>query len=224
MAGGGIGALAAFSFHETKNISSGEGGCLMINDPLLVERAEILWEKGTDRAAYFRGEKNRYQWQELGSSFLPSEITAALLWAQLEDYDTIQKKRKLAWIYYQQCLPDFPQIYQKPQIPDIVDHNGHGYFLVLRGNNYREKLQGFLEQEGILALTHYEPLHLSPYYLAHYPMVSLPVTEKVANRLLRLPLFNDITQEEQDRVIAAIKSWKGTLLDPSNELSFSENK
>ncbi|MDN3669967.1 dTDP-4-amino-4,6-dideoxygalactose transaminase [Echinicola jeungdonensis] len=204
---GSFGGLAAFSFHETKNISAGEGGCLMINDPRLVERAEILWEKGTDRAAFFRGEKTKYQWQDLGSSFLPSEITAAFLWGQLEDYETIQQGRRQAWDYYDNHLPDLLDIYQKPYVPKGTNHNGHGYYLFFKNKYDREDLRGYLGKRGILALAHYEPLHQSPYYLANFPAISLRRTEKFADCLLRLPLYNSISKEEQSRVIDAIGNW-----------------
>ena len=163
---GSIGNLAAFSFHETKNITSGEGGLLAINDERFIRRSEIIWEKGTNRAEFFRGEVNKYGWVDIGSSFLPSEIIAAYLWAQLENIESIQAKRKIIWMHYLEGLKEWSQINEVklPVIPDYANQNGHVFYIVCRTGKQRDKLIDNLKKEGINAVFHYLSLHRSKYF------------------------------------------------------------
>lgn len=204
---GTFGATGAISFHETKNVISGEGGALIVNDKALVDRAEILWEKGTDRTRFRRGETDRYTWCDLGSSFAPSEITAAFLWAQLRQAEAITRARRLIWERYHQAFAGWEAegLLRRPQIPADRAHNAHLYGLLLPSASARAAaLEGFA-RAGVQAIFHYVPLHDSPagrrYGRAAGP---LPVTEDVAARLIRLPLHADLTQEEQNRVIQAV--------------------
>lgn len=191
---GGIGHLSSFSFHETKNIISGEGGMLVINDEQFIERAEILWEKGTNRSAFFRGEVQKYEWVDVGSSFLPSDITAAFLFAQLEELENIQQRRKLLWNMYHEKLSD-SAIYDKITLPnqlDFGDFNGNIYYLVCQSIEERNALISFLRNKGIHAVFHYLALHKSPFYAEKHDGRILPNCDRFANCLVRLPLFYDL--------------------------------
>jgi dTDP-4-amino-4,6-dideoxygalactose transaminase len=208
---GGIGHFAAFSFHETKNVISGEGGMLVVNDDRFLKRAEIIWEKGTDRAAFHRGEVNKYGWVDIGSSFLPSEITAAFLCAQLENLDAIQEKRKEIWNSYRHKLKKLEENIdiQQPFIPDYASNNFHLFYLVCKNLEQRTDLIEKLKENDILAVFHYLSLHKSPYYHARYVGRELPESDRYADCLLRLPLFFELP-EKAIRLICQIVS--GVLL------------
>jgi dTDP-4-amino-4,6-dideoxygalactose transaminase len=197
---GSIGHLAAFSFHETKNIISGEGGMLVINDEQFIERAEIIWEKGTNRSAFFRGEVDKYGWVDIGSSFLPSEIIAAFLWAQLENLEDIQTKRKEIWNNYYNKLKDWAikNSIQLPIIPDFATNNGHMFYLICQNLQQRTEILEALKQKNIFAVFHYISLHSSPYYTDKQDGRNLPNTDKFTDTLLRLPLYFEL---ESDLVI-----------------------
>lgn len=195
---GGIGHLAAFSFHETKNIIAGEGGMLVVNDPRFARRAEIIWEKGTNRAEFFRGEVNKYGWVDTGSSFLPSEIIAAFLYAQLENLEMIQSKRKEIWNRYEELLRPAAARgeFSLMQIPSFATNNAHMFYLVCRNLQERTALIERLKAQGIMAVFHYLSLHASPYYASRHDGRPLPLSERYADCLVRLPLFFDLTLEE----------------------------
>ncbi|MCL9809098.1 dTDP-4-amino-4,6-dideoxygalactose transaminase [Flavobacterium luminosum] len=204
---GSIGHLAAFSFHETKNIISGEGGMLTINDDRFVERAEIIWEKGTNRSQFFRGEVDKYGWVDTGSSFLPSEVTAAFLWAQVENIQTIQTKRKQLWEYYYEKMSAVASevaIYL-PQIPEYATNNGHMFFINFESLEQRTKVIQKLKEKDILAVFHYISLHSSPYYQDKHDGRVLENSDKFTDTLLRLPLFYELNEKEIDRIIECFK-------------------
>jgi dTDP-4-amino-4,6-dideoxygalactose transaminase len=206
---GGIGHLAAFSFHETKNVNSGEGGLLVINDERFLKRAEIIWEKGTNRAEFFRGEVNKYGWIDIGSSFLPSDITAAYLWAQLENLDKIQNKRKEVYLQYNIGLKDWAahhKIYL-PFIPNYATNNGHMFYLVTNNMHWRDKLIKYLKENGIYSVFHYLSLHKSDFYKDKYKGKELIWTDKYSNCLLRLPFYFELTAEQQQYIIDKIISF-----------------
>ncbi|WP_396156319.1 dTDP-4-amino-4,6-dideoxygalactose transaminase [Flavobacterium sp.] len=200
---GSIGHLAAFSFHETKNIISGEGGLLAVNDDKFIDRAEIIWEKGTNRSSFFRGEVDKYGWVDIGSSFLPSEIIAAFLWAQLENLEKIQTKRKEIWNNYFMRLKDWAQKneIELPLTPDYATNNAHMFYLVCKNLEQRTKLLTHLKQHEILAVFHYISLHTSPFYLSKHQGGELLQTDKFTDCLLRLPLFFELTDEQQQKII-----------------------
>lgn len=206
---GSIGHLAAFSFHETKNVIAGEGGLLAINDEKYVERAEIIWEKGTNRASFFRGEINKYGWVDTGSSFLPSEIIAAFLWAQLENLTIIQNKRKDIWgTYYDKLqILEQQQKLKLPQIPSYASNNAHMFYLVCDSLATRSALITYLKSQNIHAVFHYLSLHKSEYYLKDNVEVTLPNSDHFADTLLRLPFYYDLNNEEQLEVIQAIQEF-----------------
>lgn len=203
------GHLSAFSFHETKNINCGEGGLLGINDPRFVARAEILWEKGTNRSAFFRGETDKYGWVDLGSSFLPSELNAAFLWAQLEQLDTIQNKRHAVWQYYWQALsPLAAQGYcQLPLVPPHATHNAHIFYLVLPDLDTRTALIRHLAQQGVHATFHYLSLHTSQFYRDQHDGRPLPHCDHFSDCLVRLPLHFHLSEADQAQVVAAVQSF-----------------
>ena len=194
---GSIGHLAAFSFHETKNIISGEGGMLAINDEQFIERAEIIWEKGTNRSAFFRGEVDKYSWVDIGSSFLPSEIIAAFLWAQLENLDDIQRKRKELWNTYFTKLEDWAKTneIELPFVPNYATNNGHMFFVVCKNLEQRDLLIKRLKSNSILAVFHYISLHKSTFYEKLHDERNLPNTDNYTDTLLRLPLFYELDIE-----------------------------
>jgi dTDP-4-amino-4,6-dideoxygalactose transaminase len=199
---GTIGHLSAFSFHETKNIISGEGGMLGINDERFIRRAEIIWEKGTNRAEFFRGEVNKYGWCDIGSSFLPSEVVAAFLWAQLEDLDNIQNKRKQLWDKYFELLK--PMVEQNcfalPDIPDYATNNAHMFYLVCNSLAERTALINKLKKNDILAVFHYLSLHSSEFYKDKHDGRALPECDRYADCLVRLPMYYDLSEEEVKQI------------------------
>jgi dTDP-4-amino-4,6-dideoxygalactose transaminase len=204
---GTFGQLATQSFHETKNFSCGEGGALLINNPALAERAEILREKGTNRSRFFRGQVDKYSWVDLGSSYLPSDLLAAILLAQVEARDQIQAKRRRIWERYDAALRPWgaSRGIQAPIVPPECEQAYHMYYLLLPSLDRRQALIGRLRERGIVTVFHYLPLHLSDMGRTFGGVVGqCPVTEDISDRLLRLPFFNTLTDDEQDRVIDAI--------------------
>jgi dTDP-4-amino-4,6-dideoxygalactose transaminase len=200
---GAIGDLGSFSFHETKNIMSGEGGSLLVTDPELVLRAEIMREKGTDRGRFFRGEVDKYTWQDIGSSFLPNEITAAFLWAQLEEAERITAGRIASWKRYHEMLAPLEErgLLRRPIVPADCRHNGHLYYVLLQSETDRRKVLDGLKQNRIGAVFHYVPLHSSPAGLrfgrAHG---DLSLTTSLSQRLVRLPMWFGLNEAQQQRV------------------------
>jgi dTDP-4-amino-4,6-dideoxygalactose transaminase len=209
---GTFGVLATQSFHETKNISCGEGGALLINDVSMIERAEILREKGTNRSRFFRGEVDKYTWVDLGSSFLPSDMLAAFLLAQLNARERIQARRQAIWTRYRERLAELEPARGVgfPGVPEPCEHPAHLFYLLTGSEQERAALIEHLKRRGILAVFHYLPLHLSPMGLRFGGRAGqCPVTEDVADRLLRLPMYNTLTDDEQDEVIAAVRGFFG---------------
>ena len=207
---GSIGHLAAFSFHETKNITAGgEGGLLVVNDERFVRRAEIIWEKGTNRAEFFRGEVNKYGWVDMGSSFLPSEVNAAFLWAQLENIDDIQSKRKALWNrYYERLKPLAEQgRFTLPDIPEYATNNAHMFYLVLPSLEARTGLLAYLKEHEVYAVFHYLSLHSSEYYKNRHDGRALPECDRYADCLVRLPLFYDLKIEDVERICDLIEAY-----------------
>ena len=203
---GTIGHLSAFSFHETKNIISGEGGMLGINDERFIRRAEIIWEKGTNRAEFFRGEVNKYGWCDIGSSFLPSEVVAAFLWAQLEDMEDIQNKRKQLWNKYYELLKPFADKgrFRLPDIPEYATNNAHMFYLVCYSLEQRTKLIQRLKENEILAVFHYLSLHGSDYYKDKHDGRQLLESDRYADCLVRLPMYYDLSIEDVERICEVI--------------------
>jgi dTDP-4-amino-4,6-dideoxygalactose transaminase len=205
---GALGDLGAYSFHDSKNVISGEGGSLLINDPTLAFRAEIIREKGTDRSRFFRGEVDKYTWQEVGSSFLPSDFTAAFLWAQMEDARHITTERLAIWQRYHQMFASLEAmgLLRRPIVPEGCEHNGHMYYIVLAPGIDRGTILDTLNRNGIGAVFHYVPLHSSPagryYGRAHG---NLAITTSVSQRLIRLPLWVGLAQAQQERVFEVLK-------------------
>jgi dTDP-4-amino-4,6-dideoxygalactose transaminase len=207
---GTFGRLATQSFHETKNITCGEGGALVINDEALVERAEILREKGTDRARFLRGQVDKYTWTDLGSSFLPSDLLAAVLCAQLEERESIQERRKAVWNRYREALTEWAGEHEVrlPLVPDHDEQPYHLFYLLLPSDEARDRLIAHLKQRRMLAVFHYVPLHLSPMGARFGGREGdCPVTESVSLRLLRLPFYNQLSRSDQDRVIEAVTDF-----------------
>lgn len=206
---GGIGHFGCFSFHETKNVTAGgEGGLLVVNDERFIRRAEIIWEKGTNRAEFFRGMVNKYGWVDTGSSFLPSEINTAFLWAQLESLETIQNRRKAIWNMYYEGLKDLAEkgYFSIPDMPDYATNNAHMFYLVCRNLDERTKLIAFLKEKGVGAVFHYLSLHLSDYYREHHvgEIPNLPNCDRFADCLVRLPMFYELKDEEVNQVVTSI--------------------
>ena len=204
---GSLGRLGAYSFHETKNYICGEGGALCINDPGLVERAEIVRDKGTNRKKYFRGEVDKYTWVEVGSSYVPSEIVCAFLCAQLEMLDTIAANRGEIYQFYRYRLKPLEDegLLQLPRTPEDCTSNYHMFYILLPSASIRDRLMSDLRQQGIHAVFHYVPLHTSPMGQKFgYAHGDLPVTEDLSDRILRLPFYHDITKAEQSRVVDRI--------------------
>lgn len=205
---GTMGCMAAQSFHETKNVTCGEGGALLINDARYVERAEIIREKGTNRSRFFRGEIDKYSWVDVGSSFLPSDMLAAFLYGQLEAIDTIQEKRRRVWEYYFEQLEDWAKERGAvlPTVPAHCDQSYHMFYILMPSLEARQALIAKLRKEDILGIFHYLPLHLSVMGCRFGGKAGdCPVTEDVSDRLLRLPFYNALTSAQQDRVIAAMQ-------------------
>ncbi|MEX3776162.1 dTDP-4-amino-4,6-dideoxygalactose transaminase [Pseudomonas sp. MYb118] len=205
---GSIGDLGAFSFHETKNVISGEGGALLVNDPEMALRAEIIREKGTDRSRFFRGEVDKYTWQEVGSSFLPGELIAAFLWAQLEEAQAITNSRLAIWDYYHTILAEFERdgLLRRPIVPESCQHNAHMYYVLLAPGIDRQRVLDELKKYAIYAVFHYVPLHSSPAG-KRYGRVqgSMEVTDGYSERLLRLPLWLGLTKEQQNQVVSVLR-------------------
>ncbi len=206
---GSIGHLAAFSFHETKNVSSGEGGMLVINDARFMNRAEIIREKGTNRSQFFRGEINKYDWVDIGSSFLPSDIIAAFLYAQLENIYKIQKRRLSIWNRYNNELMYLEESKKilLPKLPNYATNNAHIFYIICNSENERNALIQHLNSQQIMAVFHYLSLHKSPFFLSNNSVPEIPNADFYSDRLLRLPLYYDLTAKHQSRVINAIKSF-----------------
>lgn len=202
---GSIGQMGALSFHETKNIHCGEGGALLINDPALVERAEIVMEKGTDRSKFYRGEIDKYSWVDVGSSYLINEITAAFLWAQLEEAESIISMRKEIWQKYHQEIAILEEkgLFRRPVLNDFNRGNAHIYYIIMQNTPARDELMGFLKIRGIMAVFHYIPLHSS---LFGASIKILGETEKISSRLLRLPLFIGLNSDE---VVRSLLDFSG---------------
>jgi len=203
---GSFGQLATYSFHETKNIIAGEGGALIINDGSFSDRAEVIREKGTNRSKFFRGEVDKYNWVDIGSSFLPSEIIAAFLYAQLEHIDQILEKRINIWDRY---FAELSELEQKnkirlPRIPEYASKNGQLFYILCKDLDERDRLIDFLSEEKIKAVFHYLPLHQSPYYKNKHDGRILPVTCDISGRLLRLPLFYTLEEKEQNLIVEVI--------------------
>lgn len=207
---GSFGCLATQSFHETKNLHCGEGGALLINDPAYIERAEIIREKGTNRSRFFRGEVDKYSWVDVGSSYLPSDLLAAFLLAQLQSRQEIQEKRKLIWYRYQQGIDQWAarNSVRLPVIPKQCEQAFHMFYILLPSLAARQRLITYLKEQDILSVFHYIPLHLSEMggRLGGKPG-DCPVTEDVSDRLLRLPFYNDLREDDQTRVIEAVCSF-----------------
>jgi dTDP-4-amino-4,6-dideoxygalactose transaminase len=206
------GHLGAYSFHDTKNYVCGEGGALVINDERFIERAEIIREKVTDRSRFLRGEIDKYTWVDIGSSYLPSELLAAFLYAQLEEMDTILKQRKMVYTYYYEHLQplELAGLLRLPKIHSDYQPNYHIAYILLNSEDERGKLMAYLQQHGIHAYAHYHPLHDSKMGRSYgYRRGDLPLTEKCAGRLLRLPFYTEMTTKEQDIVIEKIKEFFG---------------
>lgn len=206
---GTIGHMAAFSFHETKNINSGEGGMLAINDDRFVKRAEIIWEKGTNRSEFFRGEVNKYGWVDIGSSFLPSDIIAAYLYAQIENLGDIQAKRKSVWNRYHEMMKSCCEKCgaMLPDIPEYATNNGHMFYLICSDLSQRTRLIEHLKSDGIYAVFHYLSLHKSPFYKDKHDGRELPNSDRYTDCLVRLPLFYELTNSEIDTIINSVKSF-----------------
>ena len=199
---GSIGHLSAFSFHETKNIIAGEGGMLAINDERFTRRAEIIWEKGTNRAEFFRGEVNKYGWVDTGSSFLPSEVVAAFLWAQLEELDNIQNRRKLLWNKYYELLKPLAEkgMFTLPDVPEYATNNAHMFYIVCNNLDERTALIKKIKENGAQAVFHYLSLHSSEYYKDRHDGRDLPNCDRYADCLVRLPLFYELKEKDVDYI------------------------
>ena len=207
---GTFGSMASQSFHETKNFTSGEGGALLINDPDLVERAEIIREKGTNRSRFFRGQVDKYTWVDIGSSYLPSDILAAFLFAQLEQREKIQLHRKRVWEMYDAGLKDWASKHevQLPCVPDHCEQPYHMFYMLLPTLELRQKLIAYLRERGVYSVFHYLPLHLSEMGQRFGGKAGdCPVTERVSDQLVRLPFHNALTSAEQEQVIDLIQEF-----------------
>ncbi len=203
---GSVGHLGAFSFHETKNVIAGEGGMLAINDDRFAKRAEIIWEKGTNRAEFFRGEVDKYEWVDIGSSFLPSELTAAFLYAQLEKLKEIQTKRKKIWDQYYNGLISLEnkELLRLPKIPDYATKNGHLFYIICRNLAERDGLLSHLLAKDILAVFHYLSLHTSPFYRNRHDGRILPWSDLYSQSLIRLPVFYELSDNQVNYIIQCV--------------------
>jgi dTDP-4-amino-4,6-dideoxygalactose transaminase len=206
---GSIGHMATFSFHETKNINSGEGGMLAINDDKFAKRAEIIWEKGTNRSEFFRGEVNKYGWVDIGSSFLPSEIIASYLYAQLENLDLIQAKRKSIWqTYYEGLKTRCNEMgVVLPFIPEYATNNGHMFYLVCTSLEQRTALIQHLKNNNIHSVFHYLSLHKSPYYQNKYEGRMLVNSDRYTDQLVRIPLYYELSTQDIESIITSINTF-----------------
>lgn len=209
---GSIGDLGCYSFHETKNVISGEGGALLVNSLDMRLRAEIIREKGTDRSRFFRGEVDKYTWQDVGSSFLPGELIAAFLWAQLEEADRITKERLTNWQRYHDLLEPLEAkgILRRPIVPDDCEHNAHMYYVLLAPEIDRQKVLDAFKHDEIWSVFHYVPLHSSPAGKRYgRPHGDLTVTNQQSEKLVRLPLWVGLSDEQQGRVVEVLGSAPG---------------
>jgi len=197
---GSIGHLGCFSFHETKNLQCGEGGMLCINDEQFIKRAEILWEKGTNRAEFFRGEINKYGWVDTGSSFLPSDVLAAFLYAQLESIEVIQEKRKWIWETYKDGIKETAHL-RLPQIPQFATNNGHMFYLICSSLEKRSDLISRLKRQNISAVFHYQSLHKSDFYKEKHDMRKLSYSDYYTDCLVRLPLYYELSESDIRNII-----------------------
>mgnify|MGYP003692165737 CR=1 FL=1 len=206
---GKFGSMAAFSFHETKNITCGQGGMLVVNDDKLLDRAAILWENGTNRAAFFKGEVNQYTWVDTGSCFTLSDLNAAYLYAQLEVLESIQARRLAIWNRYAEKLKPLLEntSIKMPIIPDLASINGHIFYLILPNRSKRDALIQHLGNAGTLAVFHYIPLHSSPHFAAKHSGIALFNAEKFSDCLLRLPMYDSLSESTQDEIILAVREW-----------------
>jgi len=206
---GAIGHLGCFSFHETKNIIAGEGGMLVVNDDALQARAEIIWEKGTNRSAFFRGDVDKYGWKDIGSSFLPSELTAAFLYAQLENLEKIQAKRRFIWKKYHiglRLVAD--QLGMRlPEIPEYATNNAHMYYLVCESREQQKQLLDYLKRKKILAVFHYLSLHKSDFFKQKHDGRELPMSDLYSNRLIRLPFYFELGVAQQNYIMKNINRF-----------------
>lgn len=217
---GSHGHMAAFSFHATKNIVSGEGGALVINDPALVKRAEIIWEKGTNRSQFFRGEVDKYTWVDIGSSYLPSELVAAFLWSQFQQAEQITEQRLTLWHRYHKAFAELElaRKARRPRVPLHCQHNGHIYHLLLNDLETRTRMLAHLKAQGIQATFHYVPLHSAPAGRKYGRVAGdMRVTNDLSDRILRLPLSASLTVAEVDHVIACVLDELGDALPSSSE-------
>jgi dTDP-4-amino-4,6-dideoxygalactose transaminase len=220
---GSIGHLATFSFHETKNVHCGEGGALAINDPAMVQRAEIVQEKGTDRSRFFRGEVDKYTWQDIGSSYLLSEVCTAFLWAQLEQLEEITAGRRAVWSRYHEALAPLEEAgeLRRPVVPEGCEHSGHLYYLLLNSEAERDAMIRGLGEDGVRSVFHYVPLHSSPAGERFGRTAgSTAVADSASSRLLRLPLWSGMDDEAVQRVIdAALAHSPGNSGEGTKELA-----
>ena len=206
---GSLGNFGCFSFHETKNLISGEGGALLVDSPAHADLAEIIWEKGTDRNKFFRGEVDKYTWQSKGSSFLPGELTSAFLAAQLDEANRITKERLRIWDYYHQIFEAFEEegLVSRPKIPSYSKHNAHMYYLILSNSFERSEVLRELREQSIFAVSHYVPLHSSPAGLMYGKVgSSMDVTNHISDKIFRLPLWIGLTRSDQDRIAESLKN------------------
>ena len=202
---GNFGDFAAISFHQTKNIQCGEGGALLVNNPNMIERAEFIRDRGTNRIHFNRGIIDEYEWVEMGSNFLMSELQAAFLYPQLLELQKITQNRLKSWNTYYQLLSEFLSKDKLPKIPLDVKHNGHLFYIILSSIEQRKKITKFLQTKGISAHFHYLPLHKAPFWKGKYNHLELPVTDNVSDTLLRLPLYFNMSKEEIEYVVKYIK-------------------
>lgn len=206
---GSIGHIGCFSFHETKNIQCGEGGMIVLNSDDFFQRAEILWEKGTNRAAFFRGEVDKYSWVDIGSSFLQSDLLAAFLYSQLENINAIQEKRKNIWTYYYTELKNLEDdgLVKLPVLSKTSTNNGHLFYMVLNSNSERNEFIQFMRKNGVYVTFHYQSLHKSSYFLQKEELKKLNFAEYYSNNLIRLPLYFEVEVEQQNYIINKIYSF-----------------
>jgi len=206
---GSIGHLGTFSFHETKNIQCGEGGMLVINDEGFIKRAEIIWEKGTNRSAFFRGEVDKYNWVDIGSSFLPSDIIAAFLYAQLQNIDEIQIQRKKIWERYYTGFRSLQEkkLLKLPSIPGYATNNAHMFYIVCNTHSEQKELIGYLKEQQILSVFHYLSLHKSSFYEGQHDNRELPWSDLYSERLVRLPFYFELKQRDQHKIIKSINEF-----------------
>lgn len=207
---GTIGDLGTYSFHETKNIVAGEGGCLIVNNKQFLERAEIIREKGTNRSQFFRGQTDKYTWVDIGSSFLPSEIIAAFLYGQFLNYDNIQNNRKKIWDTYYNFFEKYEDsgVITRPVIPDDCTHNAHMFYIRFNNLSMRTKFINFMKDNNILSVFHYVPLHSAPAGIKYGKVASsMDITNKVSDTLVRLPLFANMSMEELNYILSSLEKF-----------------